>query len=52
MKEISEHYYNYGTMPWGNVSEGLIMDWIERYESYSNKYYKDRQDNPLVNVFG
>ena len=47
-KRMSIQYYN-----WGYVSgdKYLVREWIERYENYSNRQYRERRHNPLLAVF-
>lgn len=45
IERMSIQYYN-----WGYVSGEAhrVKEWIERYENYSNRQYRERRDNPLL----
>lgn len=51
IRKISEYYYEFGDVPWGDVPEASIKAWIERYELYSRKFFKPRTENTLKNRF-
>ena len=52
MAFISQYYYTNGIVPWGQIGQEYIVEWIDRFESAKNKAYEEREDEPLAKLFG